>query len=115
MLSWVHEPRIAGSQEVAYGRSLERHLKYFGLVDDGGNVITFTEWATLAQDRAGWLKLITKAPLNTRKPQLWPPRCDTRVTPEEKRRSGGPWRGVPKRLNNGLLVLVNAETDAETT
>ena len=40
---------------MTYGRSLERHLKYFGLVDDGGKAITFSEWATLAQDRAGWL------------------------------------------------------------
>ena len=56
MLSLVHEPRIAGGQEMTHGRSLERHLKYFGLVDDGGKVITFSEWATLAQDRAGWLK-----------------------------------------------------------
>jgi len=35
-LSWVHEPRIAGGQEMTYGRSLERHLKHFGLMDDGG-------------------------------------------------------------------------------
>ena len=47
---------------MTHGRSLERHLKYFGLVDDGGTAITFSEWATLAQDRAGWLKLVTKAP-----------------------------------------------------
>ena len=34
MLPWVHEPRIAGGQEMTYGRSLERHLNggliYFG-------------------------------------------------------------------------------------
>ena len=29
---------------MTYGRSLERHLKYFGLVDDGGKVISFSEW-----------------------------------------------------------------------
>jgi len=81
MLSWVHEPRIAGGQEMTYGRSLERHLKYSGLVDDGGKAITFSEWATLAQDRAGWLKLVTKAPVNIEKPQLQPPRCDT-ATPK---------------------------------
>jgi hypothetical protein len=52
MLSWVHKPRITGGQEVTYGRSLERHLKCFGLVDDGGKAITFSEWETLAQDRA---------------------------------------------------------------
>jgi len=86
MLSWVHEPGIAGGQEITYGRSLERHLKYFGLVDGGGKAITFSEWATLAQDRGGWLKLVTKAPFNIGKPQLRPPRCDTRVTLEEKRR-----------------------------
>ena len=83
MLSWVHEPRIAGGQEMTCGRSLERHLKYFGLVDDGGKAITFSEWATLAQD---WLKLATKVPFDIGKPQLRPPRCDTWVTPEEKRR-----------------------------
>ena len=71
---------------MTYGRSLERHLKYFGLVDDGGKAITFSESATLAQDRAGWLKLVTKAPFSIGKPQLRPPRCDTRVSPEEKRR-----------------------------
>jgi hypothetical protein len=29
-------------------RSPERHLKHFGLMDDGGKAITFSEWATLA-------------------------------------------------------------------
>jgi len=29
-----------------------------------GKAITFSEWATLAQDRAGWLELVTKAPFN---------------------------------------------------
>ena len=62
--------RIAGGQEMTYGRSLERHLKYFGLVDDGGKAITFSVWATLAQDRAGWLKLVKKAPFSIGKPQL---------------------------------------------
>ena len=55
-------------------------------MDDGGKAITFSEWAALAQDRAGRLKLVTKVPFNTGKPQLRPPQCDTRVTPEEKRR-----------------------------
>jgi hypothetical protein len=32
---------------MTYGRSLERHLKRFDLP------LTFTEWASLAQDRAG--------------------------------------------------------------
>jgi hypothetical protein len=69
----------SGGREVTYGRSLEWHLKYFGLVDGGVKAITISEWETLAQDRAGWLKLVTKAPFNAiGKPQLRPPRCDTR-------------------------------------
>ena len=54
MLSWVHEPRIEGGQDMTYGRSLERQLKYFDLVDDSGKAISFSEWATL--------KLVTKVP-----------------------------------------------------
>ena len=111
ILSWVHEPRIEGGQEMTYGRSLERHLKHFGLVDDGGKAITFSEWATLAQDPAGWLKLVTKVPFDIGKPQLRPPRCDTRVTPEEKRRS------LARRAQETeqRRALFNAEADAEGT
>ena len=47
MLSWIPEPRIAGGQEMTYGRSLQRHLAHFNLP------AAFTEWAPLAQDRAG--------------------------------------------------------------
>jgi hypothetical protein len=96
---------------MTYGRSLERHLKYFGLVDDGGKAITFSEWATLAPDRAGWLKLVTKAPFNIVKPQLRPPRCDTRVTPEEKQR----FLARRAQETEQRRALFNAETDAETT
>ena len=75
MLSWVHEPRIEGGQELTYGRSLERHLKQsdhlFGMGNPGAG--------------PRWLKLVTKVPFGIGKPQLRPPRCDTRVTPEEKR------------------------------
>ena len=44
MLSWIPEPRIAGAQDISYGRSLQRHLARFSLS------ATFTEWAPLAQD-----------------------------------------------------------------
>jgi hypothetical protein len=71
---------------VAYGRSLERHLKYFGLVNVGGKAITFSGLETLAQDRAGWLKVVTEVPFDIGKPQQRSPRCVTRVTPEEKPR-----------------------------
>ena len=41
-------------QEMSYGRSLERWLKLFDLP------LRYTEWATLAQDRAEWARLITR-------------------------------------------------------
>jgi len=66
-------------------------------------------WATLAQDRAGWLKLVTKVPFDIGKPQLRPPRCDTRVTPEEKRRFLAR-RALETKQRRALF---NAETDAE--
>ena len=31
MLPWIREPRVAGGQETAYGRSLQRHLSQFDL------------------------------------------------------------------------------------
>jgi hypothetical protein len=86
MLSWVHEPRVAGGQEMTYGRSLERHLTHFGLLDADGAPLAFTDWAPLAQDRAGWRKLVTKPPFAIGKPHVRQPRCDTRVTPEDKQR-----------------------------
>jgi hypothetical protein len=42
--------------------------------------------ATLAQDRAGWRKLVTKQHLYVGKPHVRLPRCDTRVPPEDFRR-----------------------------
>ena len=86
MLSWVPEPRIAGGQEMTYGRSLERHLKHFGQARTDGSALAFTEWATLAQDRAGWRKLVTERPFDVGKPHVRPPRCDTRVSPADRRR-----------------------------
>ena len=90
---------------------ISRHLKHFGLVDDGGKAITFSEWATLAQDRAGWLKLVTKVPFGIGKPQLRSSRCDTRVMPEEKRRF------LARRAHETeqRRALFNAEADAEGT
>ena len=81
MLSWIREPRVAGGQEMTYGRSLQRHLYHFGLPT------VFTEWAHLAQDRAGWHKLVTTPPFAIGKPFVRQPRGDTRVTPEDKRRA----------------------------
>ena len=49
-------PRVAGGQEMTYGRSLQRHLAHFNLP------AAFMEWAPLAQDRAGWRKLVTEPP-----------------------------------------------------
>ena len=86
MLPWVPEARIAGGQEMTYGRSLERHLKHFGQARTDGSALAFTEWATLAQDRAGWRKLVTERPFDIGKPHVRPPRCDTRVSPADRRR-----------------------------
>ena len=89
MLSLVHEPRIEGGQGMTYGRSLERHLKHFGL-DDGGKAITFSEWATLAQD---WLAGHSGATLGLR-----------------LGRSGGSWRGASKRRSNGAPSSTQKQT-----
>jgi hypothetical protein len=75
MLSWIRELRVVGGQEMTYGQSLERHLNYFDLPTE------FTEWARLAQDRAGWHGLVTTPPF------VRQPRGDTRVTPEDRRRA----------------------------
>jgi hypothetical protein len=79
MLSWVNEPRVAGGQEMNFGRSLQRHLKYFDIPT------TFTDWAILAQDRGAWHQLVTKPPFPISKPFLRAPRGDTRASMEEKR------------------------------
>jgi hypothetical protein len=76
------------------------HLKHFGLVDNGQKAITFSEWVTLAQDRAGWLKLVTKVtlgnPVATLGLRLW--------------RSGGFWLGAPKRRSNGAPSSTQKQT-----
>ena len=81
MLSWIREPRVAGGQEMTYGRSLQRHLNHFGLP------AVFTEWAHPAEDHAGWQKLVTTPTFAIGKPFVRQPRGDTRATPEDKRRA----------------------------
>jgi hypothetical protein len=46
----------------------------------------FTEWATLAQYRAGWRKHVTDRPFDVGKSRVWPSPCDTRLSPEDMRR-----------------------------
>ena len=53
VLSWIREPRVAGGQEMTYGRPPQRHLSHFDLPAE------FAEWERLAQDHAGWHKLVT--------------------------------------------------------
>ena len=77
MLSWIREPRVAGGQEMTYGRSLQR----FGLPT------VFTEWAHLARDRAGWHKRVTTPPFAIGRPFVRQTRGDTRVTTEDKHRA----------------------------
>jgi hypothetical protein len=86
MLSWVMEPRIAGGQEVTYGKSLGRYLKHFAQARAGGSAPAFTKWTNLVQDRAGWRKLVTKRPFGVGKPHERPSLCGTKVPPEDIRR-----------------------------
>jgi hypothetical protein len=71
---------------MTYGRSLESYLSHFGQARADGSVPAFTEWDTLAQDHAGWHKLVTKRPFKVGEPHVRPPRCDIRVSPEDIRR-----------------------------
>ncbi len=53
VLSWIPKPRVpdgAGGHEITYGRSLQCHLA----TSASRRISAFTEWAPLAQDRAGW-------------------------------------------------------------
>ncbi len=67
-------------QESTYGRLIQRHLAHLNLP------AAFTYRASLAQDRAGWQKLVTEPPFKFGKPFVRQPRGDTRVTPEDKQR-----------------------------
>ena len=80
LLSWVRIPRVAGGQEITFGRFLERHLEHFI------PPTAFNEWATPAQDRAAWRNLVTQPPFAIGKPLVRKPRDDIRVTPEDRRR-----------------------------
>jgi hypothetical protein len=77
MLLWVQEPRLSGGQEMNFGRSLSPHLQ------DCCLPLAFTEWATIAQDRAKWHRLATNPPFAIGKPFLRQPRGDIKVTPED--------------------------------
>jgi hypothetical protein len=90
MLLRVLKPRIACGQEMTYGRSLKRYLKHFRQACAGGSALALTESATLAQDHAGWRRLMIKRPFSVGKPHVRPPRCDTRMSPERQRS----WRNV---------------------
>ena len=68
------------------GKLLKSNLKNFGQARAGGSATAFTEWATLAQDGAGWRKPVTKRLFGIGKSHTRPPRCDTSVPPEEIRR-----------------------------
>jgi hypothetical protein len=58
MLLLELKPRIAGGQEMTYGRSLEYYLKHFGQARADGSAQDFAEGANIAQDRVGWHKLV---------------------------------------------------------
>ncbi len=78
MLSWIPEPRVVGGQKMTSGWSLQCHLAHLNFP------VAFTEWAPLAQDRAGWHKLVTERSFKLGKRFVRQSRGDTRVTPEDK-------------------------------
>jgi hypothetical protein len=86
MLPWVPEPRIAGGQEMTYGKSQGRHLKHFGQARADGSAPAFTKRATLAQNRASWRKPVTERLFGISRPHVRPLRCTTRVSPGDTQR-----------------------------
>ena len=108
MLSWVQEPRLSGGQEMNFGRSLSRHLQHFGLP------LTFTDWATIAQDRAQWHRLATKPPFAIGKPFLRQPRGDTRATPEDQRLAIARRNAEIKERRAIFAANANANADTPT-
>ena len=54
LTSWIRRPRPHGRPQFTYGHSLNNTLK----PKRAGISTDFKEWAELAQDRAGWQKLI---------------------------------------------------------
>ena len=91
MPSWVHEPRIAGGQEMTYGRSAVKRSPF--------------------RNGQPWRRTALAGLNSLRKRLSTPPRCDTRVTPEEKRR----FLARRAQETEQRHALFNAETDAETT
>jgi hypothetical protein len=108
MLSWVQEPRLSGGQEMNFGRFLSRHLQHFRLP------LAFTEWATIAQDRAKWHRLATKTPFAIGKPLLWQPRGDTRATPEDQRLAIARRNAEIKERRAIFAANANANADTPT-
>ena len=54
---------------------------------DAGLPTVFTEWAHLAQDRAGWHRLVTGPPFAIGMSFVRQPRGEARVSPEDKSRA----------------------------
>ena len=106
MLLWVQEPRLSGGQEMNFGRSLSRHLQHFGLP------LAFTDWATIAQDRAQWHRLATQPPFAIGKPFLRQPRGDTRATPEDQRLAIA--RRAAEVKERRAIFAANANANADT-
>ena len=55
LTSWIRRPRPHGRPQFTFGHSLNKTLTRAGITTD------FKKWTELAQDRAGWQKLIIRA------------------------------------------------------
>ncbi len=55
LTSWIQAPRLAAGQEMTYGRSLRRCLRYFDLPEE------FASWAQMAMDKKAWVSALSTA------------------------------------------------------
>ena len=54
LTSWIQNPRPTGAPLMTYGRTINKHLRFFGLP------AALSDWATIASDRPHWRSLINK-------------------------------------------------------
>ena len=82
LTSWIRRPRPHGRPQFTFGHSLNKTLKRAGISTD------FKEWTELAQDRAGWQKLIYQTAKS-------PPRNTARrLVTHDLTQSPGTYRGL---------------------
>lgn len=88
---------------MTFGRSLGRYPGHFN------PPITFTELATLAQDRAAWHKLVTQPPFAIGMPLVRRPRACQGATPGRHQRTiADTWLNAPPRSRSAKPPFTSA-------